>query len=75
MNNEKNANFHHINIEELANSTVAEIRENLSDAELNIVTGGIKSTVEIDPIKQFGCPACRSGYDPRFDDMAPKPRK
>jgi hypothetical protein len=70
MDNEKNANFYHINIEELANSTVAEIREDLSNTELNVVTGGIKavSPINIDLIKTSGCSACCSGYDPRFED-------
>jgi hypothetical protein len=77
MNTKNNANVHHISIEELASSTPTEIRENLSDAELNGITGGISSTrpgpINPGPIEQFGCPTCRSGYDPRFDDMTPKP--
>jgi hypothetical protein len=75
MNNERNANLYRINIDELAVNIATEIRENLSDTELNGINGGISSTVEIDPIKQFGCPTCRSGYDPRFDDIILKTRK
>jgi hypothetical protein len=74
MNNTQNANLHRISIEELAINTAAEIRENLSDVELNGITGGI-SSIGTGPIEQFGCPTCRSGYDPRFDDMIPKPHK
>jgi hypothetical protein len=79
MNTANNANSHRISIDELVVSTATEIKENLSDAELNGVTGGISSTgagpINPGPIEQFGCPTCRSGYDPRFDDMIPKPRK
>jgi hypothetical protein len=72
MNTKNKANRHHISIEELAISTVAEIMEDLSDGELNGITGGISSTgtgpIDLDPIKTSGCSACCSGYDPRFED-------
>jgi hypothetical protein len=66
MNNKKNADFNHLSIDELVSSSIAEIRENLSDSELNGVTGGL--VINRDP--GLGCQACTSGYDPRFDDKA-----
>jgi hypothetical protein len=70
MNNQDNANLHHISIEELSSSAVAEIKEDLSDSELNGITGGITalSPINLDPIKTSGCSACCSGYDPRFEE-------
>jgi hypothetical protein len=68
MNNKKNADFNHLSIDELASSSIAEIRENLSDSELNGVTGGI--VIDFYPDPGTGCQACTSGYDPRFDDKA-----
>jgi hypothetical protein len=70
MNTKNNANFHNISIEELSSSTVTEIKEDLSDTELNGVTGGMEalSPIDLDPIKTSGCDACCSGYDPRFED-------
>jgi hypothetical protein len=70
MNTQNNADLQHINIEELASSNITEIRKDLSNTELNGVTGGIKaiSPINIDPIKTSGCSACCSGYDPRFED-------
>jgi hypothetical protein len=66
MNSEKQAIRSQISINELAHHAFTEIIENLSDAELNGVTGGLSMIAK--PIKEFGCPTCRSGYDPRFDD-------
>jgi hypothetical protein len=70
MDTKNKANHHHISIEELASSAVAEIREDLSNSELNGITGGITalSPIDLDPIKTSGCSACCSGYDPRFED-------
>jgi hypothetical protein len=74
MNNEKKDNLYHISIEELAGSSGSEIREDLSDGELNGITGGTGEIIEVARLSEFGCPTCRSGFDPRFEDKTPKHR-
>lgn len=67
--NKKKVDSHNISIDELTSSSVSEIREDLSDSELNDVTGGIGVTTFVLPPFD-GCQACSSGYDPRFDETA-----
>jgi hypothetical protein len=67
--NKKKVDSHNISIDELVSSSVSEIREDLSDSELNDVMGGIgEMKVVFNPFE--GCRACTSGYDPRFDETA-----
>jgi hypothetical protein len=66
--NENKIDSRNISIEELVSSSASEIREDLSDSELNDVTGGIGMTVVFNPSGY--CDACSSGYDPRFDERA-----
>jgi hypothetical protein len=70
MSTQNKSNLHHISIEELSGSAVAEIREDLSDSELNSITGGMTALnlIDLNPIITSGCDACCSGYDPRFEE-------
>jgi hypothetical protein len=72
--NKKKVDSHNISIDELVSSSVSEIREDLSDGELNGITGGTGEIIEVARLSEFGCPTCRSGLDPRFEDKTPKHR-